>query len=293
MGGGYYDREVETSAPGQSSDAAVAALSRSGADPATNPRDRVLTTDAATPIVVCMDITGSMNDYPKIIYDKLPMFYGQIMIQNYVKDPALSFSFYAYATDSIPLQVSDFARGNDIDEWLRKMYFYSCGGGDEGLEYPSFFYGHRCTHSNVAPGDKGFFFIIGDSLPSFEKIRPDLAKSMLGIDLEAEMPMDQVFAKLTTKYHVFFVCRLPTTHGVDEKGNIPALMLKKWASWVGEDHILRLPEAKAVVDIMLGAMSLTAGTRTWDTYLQDLQSRGQSDDRIKTVYSAVHTLGKK
>jgi len=293
MGGGYYDREVEESAPGQSSQAAQAALTRSATDPATQPKERSFNSDAVTPIVVCMDITGSMNDYPKIIYDKLPMFYGQIMIQNYVKDPALSFAFYAHATsDQYPLQVSDFARGNDIDDWLRKMYFYSCGGGDEGLEYPAFLYGHRCTFPNIGEGGKGFYFIIGDSLPSFDTIRPDLAKSILGVDIEVAMPMEKVFEKLKSKYHVFFVCRIPTTHGL-ENGDIPSSMKQKWIKWVGKDHILLLPEAKAVVDIMLGALCLTVGTRTWETYLKDLQSRGQSDDRIKTVYAAVHNLEKK
>jgi len=157
-----------------------------------------------------MDITGSMNDYPKIIYDKLPMFYGQIMMQKYVEDPALSFAFYAHATsDRIPLQVSDFARGNEIDEWLHKMYFYSCGGGDEGLEYPSFFYGHRTALTAVPEGKKGFFFIIGDSLPSYDIVRPDLCKSILGIDVETNMSMDQMFVKLKSKFHVFFYLSYP------------------------------------------------------------------------------------
>jgi len=86
----------------------------------------------------------------------------------------------------------------------------------------------------------------------------------------------------------FFICRIPTTHGVDGNGDIPAHMLAKWTSWVGHDNILRLPEAKAVVDMMLGALSITAGSRTWDTYYADLKTRGQEVARIKNVYEALH-----
>eukprot|EP00349_Pseudokeronopsis_sp_Brazil_P002038 CAMPEP_0202962536 /NCGR_PEP_ID=MMETSP1396-20130829/6650_1 /ASSEMBLY_ACC=CAM_ASM_000872 /TAXON_ID= /ORGANISM="Pseudokeronopsis sp., Strain Brazil" /LENGTH=59 /DNA_ID=CAMNT_0049683199 /DNA_START=131 /DNA_END=310 /DNA_ORIENTATION=- len=49
-----------------------------------------MTTEAENPIVVAIDVTGSMGNWSKIIYDKMPMFYGQIMMQGYLSDPALS-----------------------------------------------------------------------------------------------------------------------------------------------------------------------------------------------------------
>jgi len=64
-------------------------------------------------------------------------------------------------------------------------------------------------------------------------------------------------------------------------------MLQKWVSWVGKDHILRLHEAKAIVDILLGAMSITTGSRTWKSYLADLHERGQTEDRIKVVQDSL------
>ena len=35
-----------------------------------------ITCPAEEPIVCAVDVTGSMEDWPKVIYDKLPMFYG-------------------------------------------------------------------------------------------------------------------------------------------------------------------------------------------------------------------------
>jgi hypothetical protein len=56
------------------------------------------------PIVMAIDVTGSMGNWSKIIYDKMPMFYGQIMMQGYLDDPALSIAGVGDATcDKAPL----------------------------------------------------------------------------------------------------------------------------------------------------------------------------------------------
>mmetsp|Transcript_17114 Transcript_17114/g.16346 ORF Transcript_17114/g.16346 Transcript_17114/m.16346 type:complete len:80 (+) Transcript_17114:127-366(+) len=61
------------------------------------------------PIVMCIDVTGSMGDWSKIIYDKMPMFYGQLMIQGYVTEPALSVNGIGDANaDYGSLQVGEF-----------------------------------------------------------------------------------------------------------------------------------------------------------------------------------------
>lgn len=44
------------------------------------------------------------------------MFYGQIMMQNYLSDPSISFCAIGDATsDEAPLQVTDFGQGKEID----------------------------------------------------------------------------------------------------------------------------------------------------------------------------------
>ena len=41
-------------------------------------KGRDISCDSATPIVVAMDVTSSRGDDSKILYDKLPMFFGQV-----------------------------------------------------------------------------------------------------------------------------------------------------------------------------------------------------------------------
>ena len=53
-----------------------------------------------------------MGVWSQVIYDKLPMFYGQIIMNKYLKDPSLSFCGIGDATaDRAPLQVTNFGRG--------------------------------------------------------------------------------------------------------------------------------------------------------------------------------------
>jgi hypothetical protein len=44
---------------------------------------------------------------------------------------------------------------------------------------------------------------------------------------------------------------------------------------------------------MLGAISITNGVRTLDTYVNDMKERGQDSERIKEVTSAINLLAKK
>lgn len=44
---------------------------------------------------------------------------------------------------------------------------------------------------------------------------------------------------------------------------------------------------KACVDVMLGAIAITSGIRTLETYIQDMVQRGQTQDRIDEVKTAL------
>jgi hypothetical protein len=51
-----------------------------------------------------------------------------------------------------------------------------------------------------------------------------------------------------------------------------------------------IDSAKAAVDIMLGVLAITNGTRTLDGYVADMKARGQSDKRIEEVRKSLADL---
>ena len=245
MGGGYYDRDVssgDTSSGGYGggsddfdygdySTTAEEAMDRPEVHPDLLPQGRTLRCDQASPVVVAMDVTRSRGDDSKIIYDKMPMLFGQINIQGYLDDPAISFAAIGDATsgDRAPMQVCDFATRDKLDEWLTKIWLEEGGGGtgQESYELMAYFYANRCE----LPGsEKGFFFFTGDEgfYPEVgadqiaEHIAPDSndtgarsffsrLKEKLHLTAEQVAPdgdtvsTKMVFAHLMEKFHVFFV----------------------------------------------------------------------------------------
>lgn len=169
MGGDYYGRSVEETSSQQGySDAAAKVLTQSNLHKSNDPRrfakeERALICKNKHPIVFALDVSGSMGDWPKIIYDKLPMFYGQVMMKGYLTDPSVSFCAVDDTYDQAPLQITDFGEGVQIDQLISKIFLESGGGGEEdrheAYELSALFYARQCELQNCK---LPFFFITGD-----------------------------------------------------------------------------------------------------------------------------------
>jgi len=224
MGGGYYDRDVgmtsQSGATSEYTEAAATAMSQKGPHVDLLPRGRFLACARRSPIVVAMDVTRSRGNDSKIVYDKMPMLYGQLMMQGYLEDPAISFAAIGDATsgDRAPLQVCDFASGTEIDAWLTKLWLEEGGGGTgrESYELAAFFYARRTELS----GDKGYFFFTGDEGFYPEIAREQIAGHLAGdgkaaagavarrfekLELEGGFTAAAAFRELAEKFHVFFI----------------------------------------------------------------------------------------
>lgn len=185
-----------------------------------------------------------MGNWSKIIYDKLPMFYGQIMMKNYVEDPALSFAGVGDANcDTAPLQVTEFAQGSAIDDFISKLWLEGGGGGQnyETYELAAYFYSNRCNFSKVK--GKGYFFFTGDEgfYPAILKM--DIEK-FIGDHVKETVPTDQVFQALKEKFHIFFLHKPYYDLDIDRR------MAAKWINLIGEENVLNLNDPKAVVDVI-------------------------------------------
>ena len=65
------------------------------------------------------------------------------------------------------------------------------------------------------------------------------------------------------------------------------IVRKAWEKALGEERILDIQNAKACVDIILGAIAITSGIRTLDEYVKDMIDRGQSKNRIEEVKASL------
>jgi len=233
--------------------------------------------------VVAIDVTGSMGNWAKTVWDKLPMFYGQMNMRGYVTDPAISFAGVGDAyTDRAPLQISEFKTGTHIDEAIEKIWLEGAGGGQtyESYELCAYFYARKCQ---IRSATTPVFFFMGDE-GFYKNIKGAHIEKFIGDAIGEDIPSEVLFRELRNKFHVFFIHKPYFDPEVDAK------QLAKWREVVGPERILEMREPKAIVDIMLGAIALIGKTRTLNTYLDDLESRGQSPDRIKEVTRVLQPL---
>lgn len=161
-----------------------------------------------TPIVVAMDVTRSRGDDAKVVYGKLPMFIGQIIMKGYVPNPVISFAAIGDATsgDSAPIQVGQFESDNRLDDVLSKIWLEEGGGGtgQESYELMAYYYAKHSALDANKRGKKGYFFFVGDE-GFYPEVAKDQIKEWIGDNVRANIPSEKVFKELQEKYHVFFI----------------------------------------------------------------------------------------
>lgn len=53
--------------------------------------------------------------------------------------------------------------------------------------------------------------------------------------------------------------------------------MDQWSSALGRERILKITAPKACVDVILGAIAITSGARTLETYIKDMKDREQTE----------------
>lgn len=121
----YYD-----SSAGRSYAAQATAATRASKDGLVPPR---LTTGSMSPLVVMVDVTGSMGAWPATMFSKLP--YLDIEGKEYLgPDLEISFAANTDLEDSFPLHVRPFKTGIDLKDELASFVIGGGAGPVSGCE---------------------------------------------------------------------------------------------------------------------------------------------------------------
>jgi hypothetical protein len=284
MGGGFYERPVQTtsSSSGSCSQASRAALSQRRIHADCNVKGKTLVATGGQPIVICFDVTGSMGDWPRVIYDKLPMFFGQVMMKGYLSNPNLAFMAIGDGSYHQQIQCSDFASGTEIDVELKKMYLAGNGqGSPENYEFGAYFLSKHADFKNA--DSKPFFFLIGDA-KYFPSLSPGAIDNIFGDSVPNTVDSKSLWDDVLDKTNTFYFHKAYSGKG----SSSDIASLQQWTAALGADRIMQLDNAKAVVDAMLGVVSISSGARTLETYVEDMVERGQDDERIKQVSECLN-----
>lgn len=159
------------------------------------------------PIIVALDLTGSMGQLPhELVKDGLPNMVGN-MIQRGINDPAILFlGIGDHEYDRAPLQVGQFESGDEeLDLWLTRTWIEGRGGGNAGESYLLAWYfaaNHTVTDAFEKRGQKGFLFTIGDE-PCLRSLPKRVVQEIMGNTVQSNFTDEQLLAAAQEKYNVF------------------------------------------------------------------------------------------
>lgn len=283
MGGDYYERDVITYSNPQQFQEEIKKRGNNKLHPSLDPtrwNDELLANTHKNPIVFALDDTGSMGEWVNVIYDKLPMFYSQIKIQNYVEDPSISFAAIGdHNCCTAPLQVSEFGAGIELDQMVSKLFLEGNGGGNEreSYELSAYFYLKRVDLGNC---EYPFYFVTGDE-GYFDTLNKETVKKFLDLGEERDYNSKELWHELMNKYNVFHLKKPYLSKNYEDK------IRKQWEDTLSPERVIVFKESKAVIDVILGLISITSGSRTLEEYLKDMQQRGQSNERLELIQQVL------
>jgi hypothetical protein len=170
-----------------------------------DPRKHITTT-STNPLIVAVDVTGSMANWPFEIFDRLPLLYNTLV--QYREDVEICFAAIGDAAyDDWPLQVTTFASGYDLEQLLGALY--GEGGGGDGPEGYGLFAHWVNTHVQTPnAGEKPFLIVFGDA-PMHPKVPQQHIAHLLGDRSNGDVDAIGAWRTLCKDWNTWFM-RRPT-----------------------------------------------------------------------------------
>jgi len=251
-----------------------------------------ITSKAMRPLVIVVDQTGSMGEWPATMFSKLP--YLDHEVRYYLgEDAEVCFAAIgdAYKDESYPLQVRSFATGTALAEKLKELVIERGGGGNGGETYELAAL-YLARNMVVDPMAEPIVIFIGDE-PFFDTIGVDFAKKYCNVELARPVSTTAVFGELAAKASVYLIQK---PYGDSGSGNnelhaITRETRTKWGNLLGDDHIAMLPDPNRVVDVIFGILAAEVD-RVGDfrTEIEGRQTKGQVNMVYKSL-ATIHAVG--
>lgn len=262
-----------------------------GIDP---PVGKNIKTESKLAAVLVVDVTGSMREWPKLIFEKLPTLYNEANVALQGIDPKelgedsdieqkLELSIIAIGDakgDSRPLQVVDFCKGSDLVDKVNELYPEGGGGGNivESYDLAAYFLANHCETPNCAKpiciiaGDEGFY----------DKVSKRYVRDLIGDKLETDLDTIVVLNELKEKFDVYILRPEPMYDAGTYKG-----IQKQWEDAIGAQRVLRMEDPRRLVDCIIAVSSYAADNINCG---KALLKRRQTPEQVKQVLATLHPL---
>ena len=212
----------------------------------------------STPIIVALDVTGSMASILDALARKLDTMITELYERRPVTDPQICFMAIGdMECDSAPVQMTQFESDIRIAEQMTEIYYERGGGGNSYESYIAAWYmaAFRTAIDSVAKhGKKGILFTIGDENPTPYLLR-DKIKRFLDDEPQSEkLTAEYLLEKASKEWEIFHLITLEG-NGCSYDAKVT---IDKWQRLLGQlampvDDYTKIPE------IIVSTLEILAG----------------------------------
>ena len=241
-----------------------------------DPKQKV-STDSKNPLMIAIDVTGSMASWPFEIFDRLPLLYNTL--SQYRPDLEICFAAVGDAgCDRWPLQVTPFAGGYDLEQLLGALYGEG-GGGDAPESYGLLAHWVN-THVTIPDQleEKPFLIVFGD-ITMHEKVLGSQIAEVLGQQAVQDVDALEAWRQVSDRWNVWFLRR--------ETGPKGDQVDRQWGQAIGEQKIFRIDDEQRAVDYAMGLVA-----RAWGRFgdFQDNMRARQSEEKVERLSQPIEMV---
>jgi hypothetical protein len=212
----------------------------------------------STPIIVALDVTGSMGMIPQqLVQGNLGTLMQELLDRRPVSDPHLMFMGVGDIDhDRSPLQVTQFEADIKIAEQLREIWLEGGGGGNgqESYHLPWYFAATKTSCDAIAKrGKKGYLFTVGDESPP-KNLRADQIKSVFGVGSESDLSSADILSMAERFYNVYHIVIEQGGHYQGHRDQVQ----QRWREMLGERVIL-LSDYTKLAEVIVSTIQLQEG----------------------------------
>lgn len=239
-----------------------------------DPRKRIRS-ESKNPLIVAVDVTGSMASWPAEIFDRLPLLFNTL--SQYRPDVEICFAAIGDAGyDRWPLQVTTFASGFDLEQLLAGIYGEG-GGGDAPESYGLFAHWVN-THVEVPNAEEMPFLIVFGDITMHPTVPAAQIQHYLGDNAKDANAIAE-WQKVAQKWNTWFL-RRPTGQPGDQVD-------EQWSKAIGAQKIIRIEDEQRAVDYAMGLVA-----RSWGYFgdFQDNMRARQDEVKVEQVSKVIKMI---
>ena len=232
-----------------------------------------ISTESKNPLIIAVDVTGSMASWPFEIFDRLPLLFNTL--SQYREDLEICFAAIGDArVDEWPLQVTSFASGFDLEQQLKALYGEG-GGGDAPESYGLFAHWVN-KHVTIPQTEEPPFLIVFGDINMHTKIASSTIRNYLGEDVVTDKNAIKEWQQVTQKWNTWFL-RRPTGKKGDK-------IDKQWGEAIGEQKVFHIEDEQRAVDYAMGLIA-----RAWGHFpdFQENMRARQPEEKVDEVSKPI------